>query len=233
MQKISKYSLAACSHFVFTAFPYENLGERGFAIDHSLDTEENGVVTQKLLVNSPSASPVSLEFREIVDEEEFLRSLKKQTTTVRGRDVLRPGVRFYGEGPAQFSLGSIPVEIVTKQETPTSAKSHPNSARNLWGLYLGLDEKGIQEWSHFLGMSPVNGAWTFEDGIHIAIAAPGDGVCEFMEARKDFPFWAVVLSCESFADFEKKAEPERVFQWQNRSAALIKEHLTDWDILVV
>lgn len=233
MQKISQYSLVSCSHFVFTAFPYEDLGVRGFTLDSSLDKEDHGVITQTLLVNSPTQSAVSLEFREIADEEEFLLNLKKNASTVRGRDVLRPGLGFYGPEAAQLSLGAIPVQVLSQQKALREAKSHANTVKAVWGLYLGLDAKGIQEWTLFLGNPPTDGAWVLEDGVRIEIAKPGDGVYEFMEARKDFPFWAVILKCESFTEFEKIAEPERLFQWQNKPAALIKEHLTDWDILVL
>jgi hypothetical protein len=233
MQTVSPYTIAACSHFVFTAFPYENLGERGFYLDQSLDCEENGVVVQTLLVKTPMGNPVCLEFREIIDEEEFLGNLKKQSEAVRGRDVLRPGLRFYGKSPLASTIGMVPVQVVTPDSSLKIKVEHPNTAQTFLGVYLGLSPKDQQAWSQFLGTQPVDGAWLLADGSRLICGQPGDGLYEFMELRKDFPFWAVILKSDSFEHFIKQAEPEKILEWQRQRAALIKEHLTDWDLLVI
>jgi hypothetical protein len=130
-------------------------------------------------------------------------------------------------------VGSIPVKVVTKGDRVLTAATHPNSVNQIWGLYLHLGPKGIEEWNQFLGVTAINNEWILKDGTRIVAATPGDGLFEFMEIRKDFPFWAVILKCQSFKEFEQKAEPERVFQWRGTQTALIKEHLTDWDLLVI
>lgn len=233
MQTKSIYSLAACSHFVFTSFPYENLGERGFHLDQGLNHESHGVIVQTLLAQSPEAGAVRLEFRDIVDEEEFLDSSRRHNPSARGREVLRPSLHFFGDASMQLNVGSIPVTVLPKPADSLEASSHPNSVSHLWGLYLGLSAKGIEEWNQFLGTPAVEHQWLLQDGVRIVAAQPGDGLYEFMEIRKDFPFWAVILKCQSFQEFERQADPERVFQWQGRPTALIKEHLTDWDLLVI
>jgi hypothetical protein len=232
----SKLTLAACTHYVFTAFPFENLGARGFFLDKSLDHEENGVVTQSLIMKSPQGGLVRLEFREIIDEELFLAQLRQEKSPMRGRDVLRPGITFCGDRLIKQNVGEIPVQVMTSTSVNIplleAAAQHPNSANSLYGVYLGLGVKGIQEWSDFLGAPPEEGGWELADGCRILIAKPGDGLFEYMELRKDFPFWAVVIRSQSFSEFVNQADPARVIQWQGRPAALIKEHLTDWDLLV-
>lgn len=234
MAKTLNYSLKKCAHYVFTAFPYEDLGHRGFHLDPELDRDENGMVIQTLLVNVPQGSAsVALEFREIVDEEEFLASSKKTMAARRGREILRPYLEFYGDHATSVLLGGIPVEVSSESLVHRVSAEHSNSVESLWGVYLGLADSGIREWSDFLGAPPENGEWILRDGVRLIIAQPGDGLYEFMELRKDFSLWAVVLQSRSFLEFEKQAMPERVFQWRGHSAALIKEHLTDWDLLVI
>ncbi|MEY4617776.1 MAG: hypothetical protein RJB66_2736 [Pseudomonadota bacterium] len=233
MQTKSNYSLAACSHFVFTTFPYENLGDRGFYLDESLNREEHGVLIQTLLVQTPDANAVCLEFRDILDEEEFLANCKIHNPSARGREVLRPSVRLYGEEAHQLSIGDIPITVLPVAEKKLTAPTHANSVTHIWGLYLYLTSKGIEEWNQFLGVASVNNEWVLKDGTRIVAATRGDGLYEFMERRKDFPFWAVILKSQSFSEFKIKAEPERIFDWRGVPMALIKEHLTDWDLLVI
>jgi hypothetical protein len=233
MSSLAKYSLAACSHYVFTAFPYENLGVRGFTLDSSLDTEQDGLVIQTLMVPSSENGPVALEFREIIDEEEFLASHKRLQTAARGRDLLQPCLRFYGEETGKFIVGSIPVEVVSKAGHPGAMAANSNSVQKLVGVYLGLTEAGIREWTEFLGAPYVDGGWNLKGGARIMAAQPNDGLYEFMQHRKDFPVWAVILNCESLETFRREAEPDKLLQWQGKTAAVIKEHLTDWDLLVV
>jgi hypothetical protein len=247
-------SLAACSHYVFTAFPYENLGEKGFSVDPERKNEKDGVVTQTLYVSSPSPTPtppVALEFLEIVDEEEFMRSLRKQNQMPgqRGREILRPGLRFWGEldGSERDTsielVGSIPVQVqsvknneeYSKQMDIENKKSnHPNSAKSIWGLYLGLSRMEREAWSHFLGRNPNEyNQWILDDGSRIQCATIGDGIYDYMEARKDFPFWAVIIQSEALSEVEKHFEFDKSFQWGGVRSLLIKEHLTDWDIIVI
>lgn len=202
-------------------------------LDESLNHEEHGVLVQTLLAQSAEAEAVRLEFRDILDEEEFLEGCKLHNPSARGREVLRPGVRVYGEEAHQLTVAGIPVTVLPKSERGLKAPAHPNSVSHLWGLYLHLNARGIEEWNQFLGVTAVNNEWTLKDGTKIVAAVPGDGLYEFMEIRKDFPFWAVILKCDSFKEFQAKAEPERVFDWRGAPIALIKEHLTDWDLLVI
>lgn len=236
MSKLSDYSLLACSHFVFTAFPYEDLGTRGFTLSRELDRESHGVTTETLVVESEQGAPVALEFLLIQDETEFQQSLRQNQTGLRGREILRPSLRLLASHPrdlGRFTVGSIPVEVVAQKTLERRPPSHANSAQKIWGVYLGLKESEITEWSEFLGTPPEKDSWVLADGTRLVCGRPGDGLFEFMDQRKDFPFWAVILKCQSFASFKERAEPERVLSWDGQEAALIKEHLTDWDLLVV
>ena len=225
--------MVACSHYVFTSFPYENLGERGFELNQSLTIEEHGVVTQTLVVPSPQGASVRLEFKDIVDEEDFLAHSRQENPSVRGREVLRPSLRFFGASSFKKVVGSIPVTVAAEDKSPLVNVSHSNSVQTFWGVYLGLSPKDQLEWNDFLGVNAENGEWVLADGIRLIAGQPGDGLYEFMEVRKDFPLWAVILKSESFEIFTHKADPERILNWKHRPTALIKEHLTDWDLLVI
>lgn len=233
MQIKSVYSLAACSHYVFTAFPFENLGERGFELDQSLNRELQGVMVQTLPMKSPTGSLVHLEFREILDEEEFVESERRHSVVGRGRDLLRPSLRFFGPKTEEKVVGSLPVKVFPPSDSHHHMGVHTNTVQNIWGIYLGLTAADQEAWTNFLGVEPVHGEWILADGVRLIVARPGDGLYEYMELRKDFPLWAVILQCGSFSEFEKKAEPERVLKWRGHQTALIKEHLTDWDLLII
>jgi len=271
-----KLTLAACSHYVFTAFPYENLKEKGFSISFESNQEYEGVIKQSLFIpslsplRSPSPTfspsplqspptslsksslPVELNFLEITDEEEFMNSvkkqMKKQNSSPRGREILRPSLHFWGEEEADYfeMIGSIPVEIHSIQKKmeflgttfgPKNETNHPNSVNSVWGIYLGLSATEKEQWSQFLGRSlNDDNQWVLDDGIRIQCAVPGDGLYDYMESRKDFSFWAVVLQAQSFDQVEKQFEFDKSFIWQgtkSTSAVLIKEHLTNWDIIII
>lgn len=226
-------SLASCSHFVFTAFPYENLGDRGFTLSPQLDREEDGVIVQTLEIYSEKQTSIGLEFKEIVDEEVFAKSWASGKLQVRGREVLRPSLRFWGENTVDQVCGSIPIRIEKGEPAARQKISHSNSVYQLYGIYLGLDEKGVLQWSEFLGEPPKDSQWMLKDGTRIIIADRADGLHDFMERRKDFPFWGVILKSASYSEFKVQAEPEVELQWCKQNIAVIKEHLTDWDLLVL
>jgi hypothetical protein len=232
MANQSPFTLAACSHYVFTAFPYENLGERGFHLDQRLDREEPGLTIQTLMMNSPRGGSVALEFLEIMDEEDFKKN-RRLDSSWRGREVLRPQLRLVGETDVRKVIGGIPVEVVSRGSAPPASSPHPNSVHEISGLYLGLTESGRRDWAEFLGLLESKSPWSLADDTQIFVGEPGDGLYEFMDMRKDFPLWAVILKCQSLSSFIEKAQPEKSILWRGRSAALIKEHLTDWDILIV
>jgi len=250
MSKIS--ALSACFHYVFTAFPYENLKEKGFNIDSNdqSGTEVAGLVTQTLLIGESSISekksPIALEFLEITDEVEFVSHFRKQNLGLKGRELLRPGLRFWAhqktnEGSTQSEtklVGSIPIQILSVPASSTITTNlvgrHPNSVDSVWGVYLGLSSTQKEEWSQLLGQEPnKENQWILTDGTRIQCATPGDGLYDFMEGRKDFPFWAVVLQSQSLDLAAKHFEFDKTFHWKNQKAFLIKEHLTDWDLIVV
>lgn len=235
MTKVTKFlKMRSCWNYVFTAFPYEDLGTKGFSLSRELDAEENGVTTQSLLVNSSNDEfTIKLDFYEIKDEEEFMRSLKTGSKQKGGRDLLRPGICFEGANDQHLTIGTIPLEIINTKNNLNLKVEHANSVQKLFGIYLGLKENEIKEWSQFLELEPDSEGWQLLDGTKIFIAQPGDGLFEYMQERKDFPFWGVFLKSHSLKKFSECMEPDNKFLWNGKEVFQIKEHLTDWDLLVV
>lgn len=234
---VSKLALARCWQFVFTPFPYESLTTKGFAKGIEVSDESHGELIQSLLVPSPTRSPISLDFIEIQDEGSFLKnqSENQKLKSEKGRELLRPGLSFFGQNKQSFSVGSIPIEIQSDKAMSASLLMHENGIQNLFGIYLGLNTLEAKEWESFLGIPNDTVGWVLGDGVKIIKGMPGDGIFERMESRKDFPFWAVVLECESFNKLEKfdfEFKSENLLEWQGNKILQIKEHLTNWDILI-
>lgn len=236
----------SCFNYVFTGFPYENLGSKGFSINHDWDKEQAGVITQSLLIPTPTKNSVALEFLEIVDEVEFTNSFKKQNTGQGGRELLRSGLRFWnhGENEDRFKIiGSVPIYLYSNQKkieffsqdfTNSPETLNSNLIKSIWGVYLGLSQTEKELWSQFLGGAPdVANQWVLQDGCRILCATPDDGLYDYMEPRKDFSFWAVVLQSTSWEEINKQIIFDKIFNWNGAKAGLIKEHLTNWDIIII
>lgn len=239
-------SLISCFNYVFTGFPYENLGSKGFVINHDWDRETEGVITQKLLLSSPAKNAVALEFLEIVDEVEFQKSFKKHNTVGQSsKEFLCSGLKFEDHENDEDKLkliGSVPVSLLSKQKKmdvfPQNLSSHSEALnshliKSVWGIYLGLSPAEKERWSQFLGEPPgVENQWVLKDDCRILCATPDDGLYDYMESRKDFAFWAVVLQSVSWEDINKQIEFDKVFNWKGSPAGLIKQHITNWDIII-
>lgn len=240
-------SLRSCFNYVFTGFPYENLGSKGFAINPNWGNEKEGIIIQSLLIPSPANNPVTIDFLEIVDEVEFMNSFKKQNTGQHGRELLSAGLRLWDheENEDRFKLlGSVPIYLDSKQSkidsfSQTHSMNPPsllnsNFIRSIWGIYLGLSTSEKEMWSHLLGEEPsVDNQWVLKDGCRIIYATPADGLFDYMEPRKDFSFWAVVLQSTSWEEAAKQIQFDKVFNWNGTKAGLIKEHITNWDIIII
>lgn len=240
-------SLRSCFNYVFTGFPYEILGSKGFAINHDWDKEKEGVKIQSLLIPSPTNNSVTLEFLEIVDEVEFMNSFKKQNTGQHGRELLSSGLRLWDheENEDRFQIiGSVPIYLYSNQKKIDSlSQTHSNNSlgalnfnliKSIWGVYLGLSQTEKEMWSHLLGGAPdAANQWVLKDGCRILCATPDDGLYDYMEPRKDFSFWGVVLQSASWEETAKQIIFDKVFNWNGTKAGLIKERITNWDIIII
>lgn len=232
----SHYTLARCWHYVFTPYPFDFLIEKGFLSPSELRDDSKGEFIQSLIVSSPSQAALSLDFVRITDEEDFQKNVKQLSNPQLGREVLRPGLSFYGDRDQKILLGSIPVEVKKDKINDRSSAflgKNKNGINQIYGLYLGLNAKDQVEWENFLGVPPDSEGWTLGDGVKLILGKPGDGLFEYMDSRKDFSFWAVLLECDNFDNLEKFGfDVSSELSWNKSKLIQIKEHLTDWDLLI-
>lgn len=238
-------SLLSCFNYVFTGFPYENLRSQGLALTHDDSNETEGCITQSLIIPSPAKDSVALEFLEIVDEVEFMNSFKKQNTGQMGRELLSSGLRFINHEANEDSfktIGSVPIYLYSNQKNVVFSQNlssnrealKSNLIKSIWGIYLGLSQVEKKEWIHFMGGAPeVANQWVLKDGCRIQCADPADGLYDYMEPRKDFSFWAVILQSNSFEEASKQIAFDKILNWNGNKAGLIKERITNWDIIII
>jgi hypothetical protein len=192
-------------NIIFTEFPTEGLLSKGFSLNEKVEEGPDGVYHRFLPLQN-----ACLEWIEVIDEESFLKDKKNSN-----HSHLAPGIRLI-DSEESISVDQIPI-LRTNRPQQIRGDSHLNGVTSLKGLLWNLPSPDIK----------------LEDGIRIYQAQSSEPYYTDFQKRKDFPFWAVVLSCEDLEKFVTRAVPDSIIEFEGKKACLIKEYLTCWDIIVI
>jgi hypothetical protein len=128
---------------------------------------------------------------------------------------------------------------LTEYEKSESRKSntvlrvHENTCTGLIGLLWKKEKEGIKNLASLLDRSFQNPQVKLDDGVIMWLAESDSLLGKEFQGRKDYPFWAVILKCTDFQTFKNVAKPEKIIEFEGKSAGLIPFGRRGWDIIVV
>jgi hypothetical protein len=230
----------SCWHYIFTDYPYVVFGEKGFEIEPISDEVVGGIKTNSIFFTDKNILQ-SLQFRELLDEEDFVKD-QKQKMDRRGslHDLLRPGLSFRSDqGEDHFLLSGLDVTIANKNpQTLLSGDfellAQRNSACRISGLFLDLSGNDLDYFCKRLNLQVVEDKIRVNPNFYIFLPKAEAGLAQDFEARKDFPFWAIIIekkNCELEKDVLTYSDATLI-EWQNQQSLLLKQHITHWDVIV-
>lgn len=240
----------SCWHYIFTDYPYLALKDKGFAIQPISDEIINGFKINSVLFQKDN-SVQTLQFRELLDEEEFLNFQKrKQARFGSIHNLLRPGVSFLHDSLTEdFILEGLEVFIGTAQSMaalsgvvlePEKIDNFVNKNLKVVGLFWNLSDNDLDYFCRRTKLKVEDKRIRISEDFNIFLADKNTELYTNFEARKDFPFWGVVVqfenkeqldSLDQFVEAEYSDEVQ-VIQWMDQKAILIRHHITHWDMIL-
>jgi hypothetical protein len=242
----------SCWHYIFTDYPYLALKDRGFAIDPISDEMINGYKCDSLLFKDGNFVQ-ELQFRELLDEEEFLHFQKQKGL---GHDLLRPGVCFEHDSlNEEFALAGLDVCFKTA-DANKKIGSAKNENQKVVGLFWNLSANDTEYFCRRANLKvedncscrAVSGTPYSEnpsadfhnkkikvtDDFSIYLADKSSVLAADFEARKDFPFWGVIIQTPNLKLFDESKYSDEVqpIEWHKQKAILLKHHIPHWDIIL-
>lgn len=232
----------SCWHYIFTDYPYMALKGMGFNIEPISDNMNNGFKCNTVFFQKNSFLQ-ELQFRELLDEVDFMnfqRQKKDRRESVH--DLLRPGVYFQHDTlNEEFVLDGLEVYI-GKADAIASASgadaklpSAPvNEKLKIVGLLWNLSENDLEYFCRRANLKVENNKIKISDDFNIFLGDKNSNLYSDFEARKDFPFWSVIIQTPSLSQFDesKFSDEMQQIQWLNQKAILIKNHITHWDMIL-
>jgi hypothetical protein len=232
-----------CWHYIFTDYPFIALKDKGFDIEPISDDMVSGFKCNSVLF-SKDGFIQELQYRELLDEEEFL-SQQRQKQNVGGsvHDFLRPGVCFQHDSlNEEFFLNGLEIRIGKTMGAKNQNEPLPRNDRmRLTGLLWNLSDNDLEYFCRRANLKVVDNKIRVSDDFHIFLAEKNSELYTEFEARKDFPFWGVVIEADSLGHFgenpsgdlqDNNSDEIQPIRWMNQSAILIKHHITHWDIIL-
>lgn len=227
--------LIQCWHYIFMDFPYVALKEKGFETDIPINPcMQFGFLPRSVWLQDFK----EIQYREILDEEDFIKSQAAQNNRRNSiHDLLKPGVIFEKDGSAdQIELNGLFVNVIAKStDVDNNIKKSKKSDFKILSLYWNLNLNDISYFKDRFQLKLENNRIRMTDGIEIQLAQPTDSHFKIFEARKDFSFWAIVI--ETYNDFIKRQLKEHSYvqeiMWENEVAYLIKNHITQMDLIIL
>jgi hypothetical protein len=222
-----------CWHYIFTDYPYLSLKDKGFEIELISDEMINGFKCNSVLFTKNNFIQ-ELQFRELLDEEEFLNQQKIKGTN-RGsiHNFLRPGVCFQHESLSEeFLLDGLEVSVGNSSAIPRKNRVSKNERSKVVGLLWNLSENDLEYFCRRLNLKVEDKKIKVSEDFFIFLADKNTELYQNFDSRKDFPFWAVVIQSENINIEDESSNEVQSILWMNQDAKLIKHHITHWDIIL-
>jgi hypothetical protein len=227
----------SCWHYIFTDYPYLSLKEKGFEVEPISEEIINGLKCNSLLFQKDCFLQ-ELQFRELLDEEEFLnmQKLRKSPNAIMAsaHDLLRPGVCFYHDSLNEdFILDGLEVSLCNLKKNKNTIVPKNKNLKVL-GLLWCLSEDEADFFCQKTNLKCLENKIKISQGFDIFLADKKSDIYNDFDARKDFSFWAVVVQADDLTSFKRIQDLSDVqtISWENKPAFLIKNHITQWDIIV-
>jgi hypothetical protein len=121
---------------------------------------------------------------------------------------------------------------LTKPDDPKPVRKvvtdHPNTAKQVIGLFFAVDEKDLVKLANLTGVEMVEGGMDV-DGVQIWSCNALAGKIRIQE--KQFPLAAIFVKAESI-DFFRDKEEVKVFEHLSKPTAYIKTTELSWDLII-
>lgn len=231
----------SCWHYIFTDYPYLNFAEKGFQIQPISEQLHCGYKRNSIYFADQGILQ-SLQFREVLDEEEFMRE-QKQKMDRRGtlHDLLRPGLCILSEKEEDhISLSGLDVILTTdknmilQNSEVTANLQNQNSDFRIGGLFLNLSGNDLDYFCKRLSLKVNDHKIILNPQFSFYLPDAEASLAQDFEARKDFSLWAVIIE-KKHIELEQEIatlQDASLISWQKKKAILLKQHITHWDVIL-